>query len=163
MEPYQDAWLARLQDTHALLREGRPIGAMQSGGFAIECLLKGLVVATWATGQTAWPRKNTPGSNPSHNLSGAVALLPSAVQPALMHPAFTAALARVQCPPHQALASILGRGSPAAGPLDYVNLRYYALDPSPAEVGAWKADFAQVHQTLLHQHYMHRSLFPGWP
>jgi hypothetical protein len=105
---------------------------MHSGGFAIECLLKGLVVATWAAGQTAWPRKNAPGSNPGHNLPGAVALLPSAVQPALMDQAFTSALARVQHPPLQAL----GPGSPAAGPVDYVALRYQAVNPSAAEVAA---------------------------
>jgi hypothetical protein len=77
MEDYQDAFLARYQDTEVLHLSSRQVAAMHFGGVTVECLLKSIIISNlprgasreWKTATNS-PRHST--TNPGHDFQNAL-------------------------------------------------------------------------------------------
>jgi hypothetical protein len=77
MEEYQDAFLARYQDTEVLHLSNRQVAAMHFGGVTVECLLKSIIINNLPRGTSReWKTDtNNPGhtiSNPGHDFQAAL-------------------------------------------------------------------------------------------
>jgi hypothetical protein len=77
MEEYQDAFLARHQDTEVLHLSNRQVAAMHFGGVTVECLLKSIIIETLPRGASReWKTDdNNPGhtiTNPGHDFQDAL-------------------------------------------------------------------------------------------
>lgn len=138
MENYQQAYLARLQDTLALLAQQRDLAAAHLGGIAVECRLKALAVAYH--GIAAWDdaskrrkdaRTGQAIPNPGHGLPAAIRLMEALYKKARADHLFLNHLERVMTP---------------TGPsnLNYIDLRYSAEELADETSKLWQQSLQYV-------------------
>ena len=77
MEDYEEAFLARYQDTEVLHLSSRQVAAMHFGGVTVECLLKSIIISNLPRGASSeWKTDaNNPGhtiTNPGHDFQNAL-------------------------------------------------------------------------------------------
>jgi hypothetical protein len=77
MEDYEEAFLARYQDTEVLHLSSRQVAAMHFGGVTVECLLKSIIISNLPRGAIGeWKTDaNNPGhtiTNPGHDFQDAL-------------------------------------------------------------------------------------------